>query len=118
MAKCFEMKMEKTHVGPVLVLKVREKVLVDVLSVEKFKEDLQSVDSSNRIVLDLENVHQLGSSIISALVVFNRATRANGGRLVICNVGPLVMTLIRVTRLDKLLLFKDTLQEAIEAATE
>jgi anti-anti-sigma factor len=53
--------------------------------------------------LDLGGVQLLTAAGLGVLVATRNQLRARGGRLVLCNVGPLPHEVIRVARLDRLL---------------
>jgi anti-sigma B factor antagonist len=56
-----------------------------------------------RLLLDLGAVRYLTSAALGKLVGLNRRVRSAGGRLALCNVGPVVREALAVTCLDRLL---------------
>jgi anti-anti-sigma factor len=55
------------------------------------------------VVLDLENVEYVTSTILGHLVALNKRLQAAGGRLTLDNVRPAVRDILRVTLLDQVL---------------
>jgi anti-anti-sigma factor len=53
--------------------------------------------------LDLGGIRFLTAAGLSLLVVARNELRARGGRLVLCNVGPVAHEIFRAVRLDRLL---------------
>lgn len=60
-------------------------------------------EGRTRLVLDLEQVHVVDSSGLGTIVTAFKAARKQGGSLVLLNVHPEIQSIIRLTRLDKVL---------------
>jgi anti-anti-sigma factor len=58
-----------------------------------------ALDGAAGLVLDLRHVRSLSSAAFRPLVSLRRALQARGGRLVLCNLSPVVAETFRVTRL-------------------
>jgi anti-anti-sigma factor len=56
-----------------------------------------------KIVMDLKGVTLLASMGLGMLVNLNRACANEGGRLVVCNVSPDIMGVMKVTHLDRII---------------
>lgn len=52
-----------------------------------------------RVVLDLQNVKSLSSEAVRPLLTLQRRLRDSGGRLVLCNLAPVVSQCLTATRL-------------------
>jgi anti-sigma B factor antagonist len=61
-------------------------------------EELLSSGAS-RIVINLERVHYVDSAGLGALIEAHRKTKAKGGRLRICNLGPKFKQALELARL-------------------
>jgi anti-sigma B factor antagonist len=61
-------------------------------------EDLLS-SGATRIVINLEHVHYVDSAGLGALIEAHRKTKAKGGRLKICNLGPKFKQALELARL-------------------
>jgi anti-sigma B factor antagonist len=73
-------------------------------------------DKSGRLVLDFGKVQYLSSQAIGIILTLNKkltGTSAGGDNLVLCGVGPQLMQLLKVTRLDRILTIKPTQKEAV-----
>ncbi len=57
------------------------------------------------VVLDLLGVDFAGSTALGHFVSLHRLARPRGGRLIFCNVDPMVLEVFRVTKLDTLFSF-------------
>lgn len=55
------------------------------------------------LVLDLNGIRYLTSTVLGTLVSFNRRVRSAGGRFVLENVSPFVHEALVITRLDQLM---------------
>ena len=77
------------------------------------------VDEEDRrlIVLDFEHVDYLSSQAIGmVLTVHKKLAKLKHTSLVLCGVGPKLMELLKITRLDKVLKVKPTQKEAVKVA--
>ena len=73
-------------------------------------------DQSGRLVLDFTKVQYLSSQAIGIILTLNKkltGTSAGGDNLVLCGVGPQLMQLLKVTRLDRILTIKASQKEAV-----
>jgi len=66
-----------------------------------------------RVILDMAGVMLLGSAGLGALVTIDKQLRARGGRLVLFNLRPDILAVMRLTKLDRLLGIAETRDEAI-----
>ena len=76
------------------------------------------VDQEKRdhVVLDFAKVKYLSSQAIGIILTLNKKLSggaAGGENLVLCGVGPQLMQLLKITRLDRILTIKNTQQEAV-----
>jgi anti-sigma B factor antagonist len=72
----------------------------------------------DRLVLDFTKVQYLSSQAIGIILTLNKkltGTSAGGQNLVLCGIGPQLMQLLKVTRLDRILTIKPTQKDAIGA---
>ncbi len=75
-------------------------------------------EKRDRVVLDFTMVQYLSSQAIGIVLTLNKkltGTSAGGPNLVLCGVGPQLMQLLKITRLDRILTIKPTQKEAISA---
>ena len=78
----------------------------------KLAEDLRG----GRLVLDFSKVQFISSQAVGVILTLNKkltARAAPGETLVLCGVGPQLMQLLKITRLDRLLTIKATQKEAV-----
>jgi anti-anti-sigma factor len=70
----------------------------------------------HRIALDLTQVGLLSSAGLGGLITLHKACAAKGGRLVVYGVQSPILDLLKLTRLDRLLLVAPSQAEAVQKA--
>lgn len=109
------MRFEENRIGDVLVARVMESRIVAEVA-PRFKHQLLDyISSGNRaIVLDLQAVSFIDSSGLGALVSSLKAMGREGD-LVLCGTGGTVVSMFKLTRMDKVFRMFGTTDEAIAA---
>lgn len=80
-------------------------------------EALAAIDAgSTRLALDLSEVQLLTSAGLGALITLDRECRARKGRLVLFGVSDQLLSLLKVTRLDRVFSIKPDEAAALAAA--
>lgn len=99
------------------VIEFRTASLMDPLDLQTIADSLyQLVDEQDKrkIVLDFEKVQYLSSQAIGIVLTLNKKLAGlSGSKLVLAGVGPKLMELLRLMRLDKVLTVKKTQDEAV-----
>ena len=92
--------------------------LMDPVELEAVGQSLyRLVDQEDRrkVILDFEKVQFLSSQAIGIVLTMNKKLSGlKNSRLILCGVGPKLMELLKITRLDKLLTVKPTQREALK----
>jgi anti-sigma B factor antagonist len=73
-------------------------------------------EKRDRVVLDFGKVKYLSSQAIGIILTLNKKLTggsAGGDGLVLCGVGPQLMQLLKITRLDRILTIKNSQQDAV-----
>lgn len=70
-----------------------------------------------RLVIDLAEVTLLASMGLGALVTLHKEAASNGGRLVICNLRPEILELLRLTHLERVLRIQPDREAALKAVS-
>src|SRR3954454_3058142 len=100
------------------VVEFRTPSLMDPIILEDIGKELyRLVDEEDRrkLVLDFERVQYLSSQAIGIILTLNKKLAAlKYSKMVLCGVGPKLMELIKITRLDRILTIKDTQQDAVK----
>jgi anti-anti-sigma factor len=100
------------------VIEFRIPSLMDPVQLEDIGKNLYHLvdaEDRRRIVLDFEKVTYLSSQAIGIVLTMNRKLSGlKNSKLVLCGVGPRLMELIKITRLDKILTIKPTQREAVK----
>ncbi len=79
----------------------------------KEKIFLEIADGNNRIVLDLQNVNDMDSSGLGALLFGKRQADNAGGNMVLGAVTPTVQTMIRIAQLARVFEMQATVENAV-----
>lgn len=111
------MRMEDRPVGEVLVIKVLDK-RIDASGSQDFKGKMIHWINSGpkRIVLDLSNVDFIDSSGLGTLVSILKVL-GNNGELCISGLQEPVMSLFRLTRMNKVFRVYPSAEDAVTAMT-
>ena len=100
------------------IIEFKNPSLMDPLELEQIGQQLyRLVDEEDRrkIVLDFERVQYLSSQAIGIVLTMNKKLGSlSNSKLVLCGVGPRLMELLKITRLDRLLTVKPTQREAVK----
>ena len=101
-----------------LVVEFRTSSLMDAVDLENIGQALYRLvdeEDRRRIVLDFEKVTYLSSQAIGIVLNMNKKLKAlPHSKFVLCGVGPKLMELIKITRLDKILIIKPSQREAVK----
>ena len=92
------------------VVEFRTASLMDPLDLQNIADglyDLVDNQDKRQLVMDFEKVQYLSSQAIGIVLNTNKKLGAlKGSKLVLCGVGPKLMELIKITRLDRVLTIK------------
>lgn len=104
-------------IGPVMIVEFKQPSLMDPLVLENTARKLYALvdeEDHRKVIMDFEKVQYLSSQAIGILLSMKRKIDALGnGKLVLCGVGPQLAELLKMTRLDKVMLVKPTQKEAL-----
>jgi anti-anti-sigma factor len=110
------MNYETKKIGDVTVFKLNENRLdtnISGLLKGEFTKILK-VNEVKKFVIDLSQVESCDSSGLSAILVANRIISSNDGEIRLASPSEKVLSLIKVTQLDRVLPVTQTVDEAIE----
>jgi anti-sigma B factor antagonist len=109
------MRFEESTIGDVLVARVLDSRIVAEVA-PRFKSQLLNYinGGSRSIVLDLQAVSFIDSSGLGALVASLKALGQDGD-LVLCGTGGAVVSMFRLTRMDKVFRMYSTAEDAVSA---
>ena len=100
-----------------LVIEFRTPSLMDPVQLDLIAKQLyHMVDAEDRrkVIMDFEKVQYLSSQAIGIVMNMNKKIMALKGKLILCGVGGKLMELVKITRLDKVLMIKPTQAEAVK----
>ena len=105
-------------IDPWTIIEFRTASLMDPVQLEQTAQALyRLIDTEDRrmIILDFEKVHYISSQAIGIVLTMNKKlTALKRSKFVLCGVGDKLMQLIKITRLDRILIIKPTQAEAIK----
>jgi anti-sigma B factor antagonist len=100
------------------VVEFRTASLMDPVILEEIGKELyRLVDEEDRrkLVLDFQKVQYLSSQAIGIILTINKKLSGlKYSKLVLCGVGPKLMELLKITRLDRILVVKPTQSDAVK----
>jgi anti-sigma B factor antagonist len=99
------------------IVEFRTPSLMDPLDLQNIADHLyELVDNQDKrqMIMDFEKVQYLSSQAIGIVLNVNKKLNAlKNSKLILCGVGPRLMELVRITRLDRVLTIKPTQKEAL-----
>jgi anti-sigma B factor antagonist len=105
------------HEGEKTVVQFQTESLMNPLDLERISTNLSSLvegEKRHHLVLDFTPVKYLSSQAIGLLVSLQRRLAAHKpGSFILCGVGPQLLQLLKITRLDRILTIKPTQKEAL-----
>ena len=89
---------------------------LDVESSSDFKRriEIKISNGHSNMIIDLSRVVYIDSSGLGALIALQRKARLKGGSLVIVGATDQIRRTMKITHLDRLFEFYDTLEEVVE----
>jgi len=100
------------------VIEFRTPSLMDPIVLERIGEAVyRLVDAEDKrmLILDFEQVEYLSSQAIGIVLTLNKKlAKLKNTSMVLCGVGPKLMELIKITRLDKILQIRPSQKEALK----
>ena len=100
------------------VVEFKTPSLMDPLILEEIGKELYRLvdeEDKRRLILDFEKVQYLSSQAIGIVLTLNKKLAAlKNSKFVLCGVGPKLMELLKITRLDRILTIKPSQREAVK----
>jgi anti-sigma B factor antagonist len=108
---------QRHQAGPFTVIEFVTPSLMDPVILENTAQSLYRIideEDQRKIVMDFAKVQYLSSQAIGIVLAMHKKLNSlDNSKLVLCAVGPKLMDLIKLTRLDRLLTIKPTQKEAV-----
>lgn len=109
-------------VDDVCVARFKQPHLTDVdTQLDQMKAEITQQAPSHEapaLVLNFEGVEFMNSSTMGWIVSMVKQFQDSGGEVRLCNMSPILLELMRITRLDKITNICDSEQEAIDSFFE
>ena len=102
----------------VFIVSFKQPSIGSIGEVEKISEALRGLIQDQDVcnmVIDFSNVSFFSSQMLGLLVDIWRRTKDRGGRLLISGINPQLTRVFRITHLDKLFDFHETIEAATSA---
>ena len=100
------------------VVEFKTPSLMDPIILEEIGQELYRLvdaEDKRRLILDFEKVQYLSSQAIGiVLTLHKKLSQLKHSSFVLCGVGPTLMQLLKITRLDKVLKIKPSQKEAVK----
>src|SRR5688500_19854068 len=100
------------------VVEFKTASLMDPMILEEIGQELYRLvdeEDRRRLILDFEKVQYLSSQAIGIVLTHNKKLSAlKNSKFVLCGVGPKLLELLKITRLDRILTVKPTQKEAVK----
>jgi anti-sigma B factor antagonist len=104
---------EKWHIVEFKTTSLMDPMILEEIGRELYR--LVDEEDRRRVVLDFEQVQYLSSQAIGIILTLNKKLASlKNSKLVLCGVGPKLLELLKITRLDRILTVKPTQQEAVK----
>jgi anti-sigma B factor antagonist len=107
----------RQQIGEYMVIEFTTPSLMDPLVLESTAQSLYKIideEDKRKIIIDFERVQYLSSQAIGIVLAMHKKLNAlKNSKLILCSVGPKLMELIKLTRLDKMLTIKASQKEAV-----
>ena len=100
------------------VVEFKTASLMDPMVLEEIGQEryrLVDEEDRRRLILVFEKVQYLSSQAIGIVLTLNKKLSAlKNSKFVLCGVGPKLLELLKITRLDRILTVKPTQREAVK----
>lgn len=103
---------------PVHVISIQTPTLLDGPGLDDLRQQVEGLLAAHPrtdLLIDLESVRMLSSAAIGLLGRIHRQAWGAKGRLKLCSVGPAVMQVFKVTRLDSVFDIQASRAEALQS---
>lgn len=109
------MKTRKQKIDDVLAIVIEERE-ANLSRSEQFKElVLQEINAGERkLIISFVNVDYVDSSFLGALVAILKSLLPLEGKLILIGMNDDIVNLFQLTRLDKIFILKDSLENALK----
>ena len=89
--------------------------ILDDTNINKIGEELFAIVAEHspvKMILDFEKVDYLSSAVLGKLVALHKKVAKGAGKLVLCGIKPSILEIFRITKLVKVFVIRDSLDEA------
>lgn len=86
--------------------------VIDEMGVELYS--LVDQEGLKKILVNLDGVEYLASQALGKLIALQKKSDNSGGKVILCNIDPVVYEVLEITRLDKFFRIEKTERAALE----
>ena len=111
-------RLEMETIGDVTVISFVDKRILDEQHIKLIGDQLNALveqDGLQRLLLNFGNVERLTSAALGMLITLKKRIEKVDGKLVLCNIHPLIYEVFETTRLDKFFRIEKEEQAALQA---
>ncbi len=88
---------------------------LDMMMYRRFRDEMKEIleRKPTRVVVDLELTNSLDSSAVGVLKKSLDEVQSYGGRLILCNVGKPIVSILRLAHMENVFQSVETLEQAL-----
>ena len=108
-------KVEVQYTDSATVVKLTDERILeqgDIIAVESSIMPLIEQSKGINLIIDFSNVQFLSSSVLGLLVRISKKIYEGSGQLRLCGIGPKILEIFRITRLDRVFEIHENVEEA------
>jgi len=112
--------LEIEELGDVTLVRLLPRKLLDEYEIRAVGQQLLSLPENGRanVAMDFRNVEYVSSGLTGKLIHLQRKVKANGGKLVLCQLNPPLADMFRRVGLHRLFEIQPTVTEGLQAFEE
>lgn len=102
--------------GDVIKVGFVDRNILEEASIQQIGDEISQIIEANtapKMLLDFTNVEHLSSAALGQLITTNKKLKAKRGQLRLANIDPQILEVFVITKLDRLFVIHDTVDEAM-----
>jgi anti-sigma B factor antagonist len=111
-------RLEVEDIGDVTVVNFVDRKILDEQNIQVIGDQLFAlvdVKGLRKVLLNFSNVEYLSSAALGKLITMNKKLKEAKGKLILCNISPVIMEVFEITKLDKFFKIVKEEQAALQA---
>ena len=102
--------------GEVTMVRFLDRKIIDAANIQELGDELFALiekEQRKNLLLNFANVEFLSSAALNKLIILDKKSKANAGKMKLCNLKPEIYEVFAITRLNQLFDIKNTESEAL-----